>query len=63
MPADEWYNRAIAHHGIEELGLNSKILIQSTQLPDIHNNPADRMIIATAIFYDAKILSKDQLIH
>jgi len=49
-------------HGIEEMLINSKIASMSALLPRIHNDPCDRIIIATALQYDMTILTKDKSI-
>ncbi|MBN2000482.1 type II toxin-antitoxin system VapC family toxin [candidate division KSB1 bacterium] len=63
MPPDEWFQTALALHGIDELHINSEILIKSASLPFLHNDPADRIIIATAMVHNAKIISKDGLLQ
>jgi len=57
-----WFHRAITLHGIDEITINSEILIQSALLPHIHNDLVDRIIIATAMLNNAEIISKDSLI-
>jgi PIN domain nuclease of toxin-antitoxin system len=57
-----WFHRATTLHGIDEITINSEILIKAALLPQIHNDPVDRIIIATAMLNNAKILSKDTLI-
>jgi PIN domain nuclease of toxin-antitoxin system len=62
LSPNEWYIKAITLHGLDEITINSEILIKSAALPSIHNDPADRIIIATAMIHNAKIISKDKLI-
>jgi len=57
-----WFQKATTLHGIEEISINSEILIKSALLPQIHNDPVDRIIIATALINNATIISKDSLI-
>lgn len=59
---DVWFQKAISLHGLDELTINSEILIQSATLPAIHNDPADRIIISTAIIHNATIITRDKLI-
>lgn len=62
QPPGTWFKKALKLHGIEEVYINSDILVKACMLPSIHNDPADRIIIATAQIHNAKILSKDKLI-
>ena len=60
LPPQEWLNQAIHLHGLTELPIDSEIALYSTQLPAIHKDPADRIIIATAHKYHLYILTPDQ---
>lgn len=55
----EWFSLALKLHGIIEIPLSSEYLIKSAQLPLHHNDPADRMIVATALCEKAKIVTPD----
>lgn len=59
---DVFVTRALAHHGITEIPVTSRIGCRSAALPDIHNDPFDRILIATAQEYKMTILSKDSQI-
>jgi len=48
--------------GIHEVPVDVEIALASTQLPPIHRDPFDRIIIATAQVYGMTILTKDQTI-
>lgn len=56
------YTRAIRHHGLTEIPVNSTIAWNSAQLPPIHRDPFDRILIATAQKYGMTILTKDRII-
>ncbi len=43
-----WYERAIAFHEIEEIPVDGRIAARSRELPLLHNDPCDRIIVATA---------------
>lgn len=60
MPLTEWFKLAIQSHGLVELPINSEIAVLSTELPYLHRDPADRLLIATAIKHDLTILTPDQ---
>ncbi len=62
VAVEEFVNRALRQHGIHEVPLDRQIAVASTRLPDIHNDPFDRIIIATAQLNGMSILSRDQII-
>lgn len=57
---EEWLNHTQEFFGIKEIPMTSKIALLSTQLPKIHDDPVDRIIIATAIENNLTILTPDQ---
>lgn len=60
---DEWLDYAINRTGITILPLNSKIALESYNLPDkFHKDPADRIIVAAARVSRSKLITKDQKI-
>ena len=60
LPPLDWFEQALSWHGITEIAINSRIAAQSTTLPKIHTDPADRIIIATAIENHLSLLTPDQ---
>ncbi|MFH1983702.1 MAG: type II toxin-antitoxin system VapC family toxin [Pseudomonadota bacterium] len=58
LPAD-WFNVIIKHHDLQVLPLDLDICIRSTQLPPLHRDPCDRMIIATAQIRQLTIVTAD----
>lgn len=62
VPPLEFVDRALANHGIQEVPFDRRIAVASAMLPDIHNDPFDRIIIATAMLCDMTILTKDKTI-
>jgi len=59
LPVNEWLHEALAPAGIELLPLSLTISCLAVDLTDIHKDPFDRMIIATALNYHAKLMSVD----
>ncbi len=55
-----FWERALSHHGIGEIPVDWRIAHHSVLLPDVHNDPFDRIIVATAQLHNLAILSKDQ---
>lgn len=62
LPLEEWLTAALAYPGVQLLDLTLPIVIQSTQLPGFHNDPADQMIVATAKVHNCPLLTADQKI-
>ncbi len=58
---EDWFNRALASAKIELLPLTPEITIRAVNLTPIHKDPFDRLIIATALEYGAKLASIDSL--
>jgi PIN domain nuclease of toxin-antitoxin system len=56
---DIFLESALEHHNIEEIPVEKNILFKSSNLPDIHNDPFDRIIIATAQIKNMKLITKD----
>lgn len=59
----QWYQQVLEFHGLTELPLTGKIMLMATHLPQHHNDPADRMIVATAAFHKMPVLTPDTAIQ
>jgi PIN domain nuclease of toxin-antitoxin system len=58
MTIDEWIEEALIYTD-SCLSIDREILLLAARLPEHHRDPADRIIIATAIVYQAKLISLD----
>lgn len=58
-----WFDLALRGSQIELLALTPEIATASVDLPDIHKDPADRIIIATARFHGATLITADETIR
>jgi antitoxin (DNA-binding transcriptional repressor) of toxin-antitoxin stability system len=55
------YEKPTAPVGLENRNLDNSIAIRSVGLPQpFHNDPADRIIIATAVSLEAAVITKDE---
>jgi len=63
MAPAEFVDRALRQHGIHEIPVDRHVAIASTALPDLHNDPFDRIIVATARLNGLAIVSRDRLIR
>jgi PIN domain nuclease of toxin-antitoxin system len=61
LPAtpQQWFEVVTEHHGIDVLELDLSVCLLSTQLPTIHRDPCDRLIIATAQSKNLPIVTSD----
>jgi PIN domain nuclease of toxin-antitoxin system len=58
---DEFSEEAIKDGGLNLLPLATRILIESTRLPgDIHRDPSDRLLVATAREHDLTLVTRDK---
>ena len=61
LPVDEWLMEALGKSGVESLPVTCEIANRAMALPEIHRDPADRIIIATALLHEAKLASMDSV--
>jgi PIN domain nuclease of toxin-antitoxin system len=59
----EWLQQPLAAPRLELLPLTPAIVVKSTMLGRFHGDPADRLIVATAILESAMLVTKDQRIR
>ena len=60
----DWLEQTLALPRVEVLPLTPRIAVKATQLgKEFHGDPADRLIVATAILEDAVLVTKDTLIR
>jgi len=62
LPPLDWFTEALEFHGVRELPVTSTVAILSVHLPAHHNDPCDRIIIATAQANSMTIITSDRLI-
>ena len=64
MPVEDWIARSEALPFVQFVPLDNRIALRSNHLPgEIHDDPADRIIIATALTLGAPLVSKDTRIR
>lgn len=60
LPVAEWVARSEALPMLQFVPVDPQIAVRSTRLPGrLHADPADRMIVATALVLGATLLTKD----
>jgi len=63
LPPENWFPRALELHGLKECAFHSRIGLAAATLPDLHRDPFDRLLVATAQIQNLTILTPDPLIH
>ena len=64
MSVGDWVAASEALPSIHFVPVSNSIALKSVQLPgDLHNDPADRIIIATAVSMGAVLVTKDEKIR
>jgi PIN domain nuclease of toxin-antitoxin system len=59
ISVESWLQEALIPAGVELLALSPAIACRAVNLTDIHKDPFDRIIIASALEYQAKLMSVD----
>ncbi|MEY5011251.1 MAG: hypothetical protein RLZZ253_2390 [Verrucomicrobiota bacterium] len=54
--------RAVARHGLHELPVTAGVAMAAVALPDIHNDPFDRILIAETLERKCRLVTKDAVI-
>lgn len=57
---EEWFAKALDESDIVLLPVTPKIAGLAVELPEQHSDPQDRIIIATALAHDSKLMSSDR---
>lgn len=61
-PPHDWFRALCAHYHLTELPLDAALLCAAADLPPIHRDPFDRVLIATAQHHHLTLLTADQII-
>ena len=62
IPLAEWLAEALTGSGVTCISLDWQIAVAAAGLADIHRDPADRFIIATALTTGRQLLTLDSVI-
>jgi PIN domain nuclease of toxin-antitoxin system len=63
-PLEQWINVALALPGIQLASLSPAIAVRSTKLAaEFHPDPADRIVVATALEHEAFVVTPDERIR
>ena len=59
LPVREWVARSEALSGLHFLPIDTAIGLRAVELPDLHPDPADRIIVASAELLGAVLFTRD----
>ena len=59
---DTWFRKALIPAGLEILSITPEITLRATDLSPVHKDPFDRLIVTTALAYNAKLATIDSVI-
>ena len=59
MPPRRLLSRFMAKYGVNLAPLTEEVMFRATELPQIHRDPADRFIIATALTENLPVVTTD----
>ncbi len=59
----DWWNRAVEAFALRVIPISAEIAMESTALPDLHADPADRLLVATARRHQLILLTPDDKIR
>jgi len=62
-PFPQWFHEIKLHLHLQEVQVSAAIAYLSGQLPTIHRDPFDRILIATAMINELTLLTPDRFIH
>lgn len=60
LPTREWVARSESLEGLRVLPIDAALGVRSFELPDLHPDPADRMIVASAERLGAVLVTRDE---
>lgn len=60
MAASEFLHRGLIRHNIRELPLMRRTVLTAVDLPEIHNEPFDRMLVVQALSEELTIITHDR---
>jgi PIN domain nuclease of toxin-antitoxin system len=62
LPTATFVTESGRQHGLTELPVDTPVAVKAACLPDIHNDPFDRILVATALVHGLDLLSKDTVL-
>ena len=61
LEPQEWFARVKEKHNLTMLPLSEAVMFKAAALPEIHKDPADRFIVASAMINSLSIVTSDHI--
>jgi PIN domain nuclease of toxin-antitoxin system len=58
-----WFREFMDFYSVVEIPVSSEIALKAVSLPGIHNDPCDRIIIATALMSKMTVVTADSIFN
>jgi len=58
-PLAKWYEAMLELYSLQEIPVSASIAMDAANLPEVHKDPFDRIIIATAIAHKMPVVTAD----
>lgn len=58
-PVSEWFAAVVARYALRELPVTAAVAMSSCELPPMHADPFDRLLVATALAHGLAIITPD----
>lgn len=62
IPPNEWFQQTLERYYLSEIPLQTSLLCDAAELPLLHRDPFDRVLVASAISRSLTILTSDRMI-
>jgi PIN domain nuclease of toxin-antitoxin system len=62
LAVGDWFVEVCQHHQLIEIPVSGLIFARATELEPVHNDPADRILIATALQHSLTLVTPDHVI-
>ena len=62
LPPHDWFVKAIERYHLEEIPLDTALLCAAADLPLLHRDPFDRVLVATRLAGNFTLLTSDPII-
>lgn len=62
LPVSQWFPAMLSRFALQELPITAAVAARSCELPPLHGDPFDRILIATAMENQLALMTPDQTI-
>jgi len=59
-PPRDWWTATIEHHGLSVVAITDDVCLKAAELPPVHRDPVDRIIVAIGLLRDEEVVTGDR---